>query len=164
MTTALVRTRPATPDDVDAVVALHDRCSPETLRRRFHVPVPHVPPRLAHQLVAPPGGWSVLAERCGEVVGLACAGPLSRTSAEVGILVEDLSQGTGVGSRLLRELSQKASARGFRTLVCLTEPDNESVLRTVRRAGLEGVPALVDGVLEVVVRLPSRPSDLQRPA
>jgi hypothetical protein len=34
------------------------------------------------------------------------------------------------------------------------EPDNESVLRTVRRAGLDGVPAYVDGVLEIEVVLP----------
>jgi L-amino acid N-acyltransferase YncA len=164
MTTALVRTRPATLDDVPAVVALHDRCSAETLRRRFHVPVSHVPPRLARRLVAPPHGWSVLAEQCGEVVGLASAGPLSRTTVEVGLLVEDLSQGTGVGSRMLRELAEEAAARGFRALVCLAEVDNESVLPTVRRAGLGGVPTHVDGLLEVVVALPGQPRGLRRPA
>ena len=164
MTTALVRTRPATLDDVPAVVALHDRCSPETLRRRFHVPVSHVAPRLARQLVAPRDGWSVVAEQCGEVIGLGCAGPLSRTTLEVGLLVEDLSQGTGVGTRMLRDLAKEATARGFRTLLCLAEADNESVLPTVRRAGLDGVPTLVDGFLEVAVPLPARSPGLQRPA
>ncbi|CAN5537584.1 GNAT family N-acetyltransferase [soil metagenome] len=164
MTTALVRTRPATLADVPAVVALHDRCSPETLRRRFHVPVSHVTPRLAGQLVAPRGGWSVVAEQCGEVVGLGCAGPSSEGTLEVGLLVEDLSQGTGVGSRMLRDLAHGAKQRGFRTLLCLAEADNESVLPTVRRAGLDGVPTLVDGFLEVVVPLPTELHDLQRPA
>jgi GNAT superfamily N-acetyltransferase len=164
MTTALVRTRPASLDDVPAVLALHDRCSPETLRRRFHAPVSHVPPTLVRQLVAPREGWSVVAEQCGEVVGLGCAAPLSRSTIEVGLLVEDLSQGIGVGTRMLRDLAREAATRGFRTLLCLAEADNESVLPTVRRAGLDGLPTLVDGFLEVVVPLPAEPHDLQRPA
>ena len=164
MTTSLVRTRHATTDDVDGVVALHTRCSEETLRRRFHVPVTHVSPRLARGLVAPRDGWSVLAEQCGAVVGLGCAGALSSTAVEVGLLVEDLSQGTGIGSRMLRDLAQEARARGFDRLVCLAEADNESVLPTVRSAGLEGRAALVDGSLEVVVPLSAQPHDLQRPA
>ncbi len=106
MTTALVRTRPATLDDLDAIVDLHARCSAETLRSRFHAPVTHVPPRLARQLIAPRDGWSVLAEQCGEVIGLGCAAPVSRSTVEVGLLVEDLSQGTGVGSRMLRDLAR----------------------------------------------------------
>ena len=164
MTTTLVRTRPASLDDVPAVVALHDRCSPETLRRRFHVPVTHVSARLARQLVAPRDGWSVVAEQCGELVGLGVAGPITHRTLEVGLLVEDLSQGTGVGSRMLRDLAHEAAVRGFRTLLCLAESDNESILPTVRRAGLDGVPALVDGILAVSVPLPAEPSGLQLPA
>jgi L-amino acid N-acyltransferase YncA len=164
MTTSLVRTRHATPSDVDAVVALHARCSEETLHRRFHVPVSQVSERLARQLVAPRNGWSVLAEQCGQVVGLACAGPVSPAVLEVGILVEDRHQSTGIGSRMLRDLAGDAHARGYRSLLCLAEPDNPSVLPTVRRAGLEGAPALVDGLLEVVVPLPARRRGLRRPA
>ena len=76
MTIALVRTRTATlDDDVARVVALHARCSPATLHRRFHVPVPEVHDRLVRRLIAPPGGWSVLAAklRCGR--GAAPPGP-----------------------------------------------------------------------------------------
>jgi L-amino acid N-acyltransferase YncA len=164
MTTSLVRTRRATPDDVAAVVALHGRCSEETLHRRFHVPVTQVSERLARQLVAPRRGWSIVAEQCGEVVGLACAGPVSPTVLEVGLLVEDRHQSTGIGSRMLRDLARDAYARGYRSLLCLAEPDNESVLPTVRRAGLEGAPVVVDGLLEVVVALPARRRGLRRPA
>jgi L-amino acid N-acyltransferase YncA len=171
VTTALVRTRTATLDDVAAVVALHERCAPETLRRRFHVPVLHVPARVARTLVEPPGGWSVVAEQGGAVVGLGCAGPVGAEdpgAVEVGLLVEDLSQGTGVGSRMLHDLAREAASRGFRRLVCVAEPDNCSVLPTVRRAGLVAEPALVDGLLEVVVpldtRSPALPGDLPRPA
>ncbi len=164
MTTSLVRTRHGTLDDVEAVVALHTRCSPETLRRRFHVPLPAVSGRLARQLLAPPRGWSVLAEQCDELVGLGCAGPLSATRLEVGLLVEDACHGSGIGSRMLRELARDARVRGFRDLVCLAEPDNGSLLPTVRRAGLEGVPSWVDGLLEVVVPLPAGRRGLRRPA
>jgi hypothetical protein len=38
------------------------------------------------------------------------------------------------------------------------------VVRTVRRAGLDCVPVLEDGLLEVRVALPSRRGGLQRPA
>ena len=164
MTTALVRTRTATLDDVEAVVALHARCSPETLHRRFHVPVTEVHDPLACRLIAPPRGWSVVAEQCGQVVGLGCAGPLSRTELEVGLLVEDARQGSGVGSRMLRELAREGRLRGYRAIICLAESGNESVLPTVRRAGLDGVATLVDGLLEIVVPLPVRPRGLLRPA
>ena len=164
MTTALVRTRTATLDDVEPVVAMHARCSPATLHRRFHVPVTAVPDRLARRLIAPPRGWSVVAEQCGQVVGLGCAGSLSRTELEVGLLVEDAHQGSGVGSRMLRELAREGRLRGYRTIVCLAEADNESVLPTVRRAGLDGVATVADGLLEIVVPLPVRPRGLLRPA
>lgn len=164
MTTSLVRTRYATSEDVDAVVALHGRCSADTLQRRFHVPVDRVHEGLARQLIAPQHGWSMLAEQGDRVVGLACAGPLSSTAIEVGLLVEDRQQGTGIGSRMLRDLASDAVTRGYRSIVCLAEPDNESVLPTVRRAGLEGVPSIADGVLEVVVPLPARRRGLRRPA
>jgi len=164
MTTALVRTRTATLDDLEPVVAMHARCSPTTLRRRFHVPVPEVHPRLVRRLIEPPRGWSVVAEQCGQVIGLGCAGALSGTELEVGLLVEDAHQGTGVGSRMLRDLAREARLRGYRTLVCLAEADNESVLPTVRRAGLIGIATVVDGLLEIVVPLPVRRRGLLRPA
>ena len=164
MTTALVRTRTATLDDVEPVVAMHARCSPATLHRRFHVPVTQVHAGLVRRLIAPPRGWSVLAEQRGRVVGLGCAGPLSRTEVEVGLLVEDTHQGSGIGSRLMREVARESRLRGYRTLICLAESANESVLPTVRRAGLDGVATVVDGLLEIVVPLPVRPGTLIRPA
>jgi GNAT superfamily N-acetyltransferase len=164
MTTTLVRTRHATAHDVAPLVAMHRRCSPDTLHRRFHVPVAHVPARLVEQLVAPAGGWSIVAERRDDVVGHGCAGPIAPGVVEVGLLVEDAHQGTGIGVRLIRDLAGEASRRGFSTLVCLAQADNESVVRTVRRAGLDCVPTRRDGLLEVTVALPSRRGRLRRPA
>jgi GNAT superfamily N-acetyltransferase len=143
---------------------MHLRCSAETLHRRFHVPLPHVSARLVRRLVAPSDGWSVLAEQCDEVIGLACAGPVSDTEIEVGLLVEDAHQGTGVGTRLLRQVAGEAAERGYRTLVLLAQPDNDSVLRTVRRAGLHGASRWTDGLLEVTAPLASDPRELGQPA
>ena len=56
MTTSLVRTRLATVHDIGAVRSLHERCSPQTLEHRFHVPVSRLPERLVHSLVLPENG------------------------------------------------------------------------------------------------------------
>jgi GNAT superfamily N-acetyltransferase len=164
MTTSLVRTRYAARDDTPAVLDLYERCSRETLRRRFHQPLARVPERLVRGLVEPPHGWSLLAEQGEAVVGHGCAAPLSATTVEVGLLVDDAVQGTGVGTRLVRDLAASAAARGFAGLVCSVEPDNEAVLRTVRRAGLDGTPAYVDGVVEIRVELPTTTAGWQQPA
>jgi GNAT superfamily N-acetyltransferase len=160
MTTSLVRTRLAGPDDVDAVQALHDRCSPDALHRRFHVPTTRVSRRAVEQLVAPPRGWSLVAEQCDEVVGLGCVGELSPDALEVGLLVEDAQQGRGIGARLLRDLASEAAARGYRHLLCVAQPDNEAAVATVRRAGLSSRQELSDGLLEIVVPLTAERADL----
>jgi GNAT superfamily N-acetyltransferase len=164
MTTPLVTTRPAMPDDVEAVAAMHARCSAETLHRRFHVPLTSVPGSVVRQLVSPDPGWSRVAERGGQVVGLACAGALSTAEVEVGILVEDRHQAHGIGSRLLRELAGDAVGRGFSQLVCVAEPDSTALLPTVRRAGLTGLSTRIDGVVEVRAPLASVAGGLPRPA
>lgn len=164
MTTSLVRTRHATDDDVTGVQELYDRCSPNTLERRFHVPVARVSSALVGELVRPRRGWSLLAEQGEEIVGHGCVGETSREQVEVGLLVDDAFQGTGVGTRLMRDLAAMAAERGYRSLVCCVAPDNPSVLPTVRRAGLPHVCSYVDGVVEIEVPLLEHPARLQEPA
>ncbi len=164
MTTSLVRTRYATEHDVGAVLALHERCSPRTLEQRFHVPVSRVSERLVRELVTPRRGWSIVAEQGDEVVGHGCAGETSAEQVEVGLLVDDAFQGTGVGTRLMRDLAGTAAERGYGSLLCSVAPDNESVLPTVRRAGLDSVSTYVDGVVEIEVPLLEHPARLQQPA
>ena len=123
MTTSLVRTRQATADDIDAVRDLYDRCSPQTLEHRFHASLQRVPERLLPRLLEPRPGWSLLAVQGEEVIGHGCAGSVSTATVEVGLIVDDAFQGTGVGTRLLRDLAESAVERGFRSLLCLVEPD-----------------------------------------
>jgi ribosomal protein S18 acetylase RimI-like enzyme len=164
MTTSLVRTRRAAVDDLGPVRDLYDRCSPQTLERRFHAPFARIPDRVVRQLVEPRDGWSLVAVQGEEVIGHGCAGKVAPGTVEVGLIVDDAFQGTGVGTRLMRDLAGSAAARGFRSMLCVVEPDNEAVLRTVQRAGLDGVPDLVDGLVEIRVELPTRTRELQQPA
>jgi len=164
MTTSLVRTREATVDDLGAVLDLYARCSPQTLERRFHLPVVQVPESLVERLLTPRDGWSVVAEQGGEVLGHAVAGPLSPGRVEIGLLVDDAFHGTGVGSHLMRDLALGAAERGYRAMVCLVEPDNESVLPTVRRAGLHGTTTEDDGLLQIEVLLAAHADVLRHPA
>jgi ribosomal protein S18 acetylase RimI-like enzyme len=164
MTTSLVRTRHASPDDVGAVLELYDRCSPQTLELRFHVPLSRVPERVVRALVHSDDGWSVVAEQGDEVIGHGCAGWLSESRVEIGLLVDDAFQGTGVGTRLLRDLAASATERGCTSMVCSVAPDNASVLPTVRRAGLDGLSTYVDGVVEIEIPLEARSAGLRLPA
>ena len=164
MTTSLVRTRYATDDDVAGVQELYDRCSPSTLEQRFHLPVARVSTGLVRELVTPHRGWSLLAEQGEEIVGHGCAGETSRSQVEVGLLVDDAFQGTGVGTRLMRDMAAIAAERGYGSLVCCVAPDNPSVLPTVQRAGLPHSSSYVDGVVEIEVPLVEHPARLQEPA
>ncbi len=166
MTTSLVRTREATTGDVGALHALYDSCSPDTIERRFHVPLRRVGERRVRELIAPAAGWSIVVEQQrGEVVGHACAAPLSPTRVEIGLLVDDAFQGTGVGTRLMRDLASSATRRGYRSMVCVVAADDEAVQRTVRRAGLVGVVSEDDGLVQIdVLLVPGAEDGLRHPA
>ena len=147
--------------DLSRLVALHRRCTPETLHRRFHTAVPVVPERLVRQTLLPDGGWSVVAELGPDLVGVACTGPLSCTDLEVGVLVEDAHQGCGIGTQLLRHVASEATARGYRSMLCLTDPDNRAAERALARSGLVTASTPYDGMLVVTVRL--QPGDAVPP-
>lgn len=164
MTTTLVRTRQAAADDLADVISLFERCSPATLESRFHVPVRRVPERVVRALLAPPGGWSVLAHQGQEVVGHACAAPVGAAAVEIGLLVDDAFQGTGIGTRLVRDLATTARERGYGLLTCTVSPGSDAVLSTVRRAGLDGVSRYDDGVVEIEVPLGAGVRELDLPA
>lgn len=144
-----VSTRHGEIHDVEAIEAMHGRCSESSLYRRFHAPLPRVSTRLVRQMVAPTGGWSLLAEHEGDVVGFACAAPVSSSEVDVGLLVEDRHQHQGLGARMLHEVALEAAERGFHRIQLFAQPDNERVLATVQRAGLIGRVTWHDHVLLV---------------
>jgi GNAT superfamily N-acetyltransferase len=152
-TLAGLTTRPGTVHDLVQVTAMHRRCSGDSIYRRFHVPMPRVGARVLRSLLAPTDGWSMVAERDGTLVALACAAPVSPTDLEVGLLVEDAEQGQGIGARMLGEVATDAPVRGYRRLHCVTQTGNDRVLGTVRAAGLIARLSAYDGLLHVEVPL-----------
>ena len=126
--------------DLDALTAMHLRCSAETVYRRYHAHVGHLAPRMARALLVPPAGVSMLLTVGPDVVavGMFCSDEAAEQSgeAELGLMVEDAWQRGGQGARLLRALAVEAANRGLETLRCMVQPDNEAMLRTIRRAGL----------------------------
>ena len=142
--------------DATALVAMHERCSSETVCRRYHAPLPRLSPRLARAMLEPTGGLSLVITVGDEIVGMGMLAPdptsADGTDAEVGLLVEDRWQRQGHGTRLLRALVVEAATRGLRTLTCQVRPDNEAVLPTISRAELHARVSAADGL--TVYRVP----------
>ena len=133
---AVPELRKATVEDAEAVVAMHERCSYESRTRRYHVPMPKLTTRTARHLSAPAGGVSVVAAVGGAVIGMATAAPweeLGSTTMEVAVLVEDGWQGQGLGLRLLRQVVSDARLLGADRVVCMVQPENHAMLRTLER-------------------------------
>jgi L-amino acid N-acyltransferase YncA len=148
--------RRATVEDAEAVVAMHERCSYESRTRRYHVPMPKLTTRTARHLSAPAGGISVVATVEGAVVGMATAAPweeLGSTAMEVAVLVEDGWQNQGLGSQLLRRVIQEARALGADRAVCMVQPENVAMLRTVEGLRMRTRVVQDSGHLMVTVAL-----------
>lgn len=142
-----VTLRPATARDARALVAMHARCSEETVHRRYHSPVPHLTPRLARALLAPADGLSLVLTVGDDIVAIGMFAP-GADGAELGLMVEDRWQRQGHGTKLLRALAIEAANRGLDTVTCLVQSDNDAVLRTIHRARLRALVSYVDGVTE----------------
>ncbi|MGZ0152821.1 GNAT family N-acetyltransferase [Kribbella sp. WER1] len=162
-------TRIATVEDADAVVAMHDRCSYESRTRRYHVPMPKLTARTARHLSAPAGGVSIVACVDDAVIGMATAAPweeLGSTTMEVAVLVEDGWQGQGLGLQLLREVVAGARDRGADRVVCMVQPENHAMLRTLERLRMRSRVVRDGDSLMVSVALSDRSlsHEVDRPA
>jgi len=124
--------------DLDAVAALHTRCSARSLFARYHSGVRTMPRRLLHRLLTPPRGRTLLAVCGRDVIGI---GQLIRTTqpeeAEVSLLIEDSWQRNGIGTAVLRRLVATARAEGHRELVAWCLPGESAFERTAIQAGVD---------------------------
>lgn len=134
---AAVVLRKGVPGDAEAVSALHQRCSMETLFQRYHAGMSAVPRRWLHRLLMPPRGTSLLAVCGRDVIGLGQLIPApDGGAAEVSLLVEDSWQRQGIGVALLARLAVLATAKGERELTAVCLPGEDALFRTAARAGL----------------------------
>jgi GNAT superfamily N-acetyltransferase len=156
-----VAIRPIRPEDAVRLMALFDRLSPETVRRRFLALKAHLDPREATRfagvdhvadeaLVAlprPPGAGE---ERIVAVARYARTAP---DGAELALVVEDTYQGQGLGRALLDRLLRLARARGLHTLHADVLPDNARVLHLLQASGYPVTVSWAEGTWRVVLRL-----------
>jgi GNAT superfamily N-acetyltransferase len=140
--------------DIAPLVEMHDRCSAETLARRYHAPMRRLRPRMARAVLLPSNGFSlVLEEPTG--AGIAAIGMVTfrDDDAEAALLVEDRWQRRGHGARLLRALGVEAARLGAEELTLIVQRDDAAVLATVRRAGMRWRRRSVDGKSQLQVSL-----------
>lgn len=164
---AAIAVRPLQPDDVERIVAMHGRLSPESIYDRY---LQHRPPGLAEiaalARLDPSSGAGFVAtvqQRTEIVVGLALyvrEAQTERPTAEAGILVEDQFQGEGVGRILWQRLQQHAHAHQIHQLRVLLHPHNLRMLRLVQGGGLPYTAKAQDGLYEYLVGLEPGPHSL----
>jgi GNAT superfamily N-acetyltransferase len=174
---AQVSVRRAGTSDREALGRMCDRCTPSTRYRRFHGPVKTIPERYLADALS--GGafhyalvaWHDATPRTGEAPGDAPAGAVAagaspcvavalascrivaEGAAELGILIEDGWQRTGLGTRLLRDLVDHARRVGVRVLEAQLLAEQAWIASLLRPYGACRLHSTGGGVLNVTVRL-----------
>jgi ribosomal protein S18 acetylase RimI-like enzyme len=160
---AEIRVRPAVRDDLTAVTAMHDRCTPLSRYRRYLAGSTVPPAARLERLLDPARGVTLvaLAEE-GRVVATATL-VAEGAIGEVAVLVEDAWQRRGIGTALLRRLVAHGEQAGHAAVVAHAHADNTAALATLRRLGRRTqVPERDDTVLSVTVPLVPAPVDQHR--
>lgn len=145
--------REATLADIDAVAALHSRCSVETLYARYQTPL-RMPmtTRLARRLVVPDQGVALVAQAGLDVVGHAVLEPGDdRWTGQV--LVEDAWQHRGIGTMLVRQCAGTVREHRGEALTFLSAGSNDALLRSVGSAGFVARVERHDDVVHITVPL-----------
>jgi acyl-CoA synthetase (NDP forming)/GNAT superfamily N-acetyltransferase len=132
---AVVRSLEAT--DRDAVLALHENVSDDTLRLRFFTTSREAGRRYVDHLFdeANEQSAALVAVVRGRVAGLATAEVLGPDRAEVAFLVSDDESGRGLGSLLLEHLAALGRAHGVNRFDADVLGENHGMLRVFRGAG-----------------------------
>ncbi|GAA2151976.1 GNAT family N-acetyltransferase [Kitasatospora kazusensis] len=154
--------RRADRDDLAAAVAMHHRCSPEALRKRYHGPV-HDADRYLEHLLDPRHGQTLAVEAPnGRIVALAHL-IWDDDSAEVALLVEDDWQRRGLGFDLLRRMAALALEAGVPTVYAVTHASNTGLIATMRRLGAPLDHQIEAGVLTITAHLAEAADQLPTP-
>lgn len=153
--TARIKVRELAPRDLGAIRDMAARCSDDTLRRRFHAPVAHLPlDRVTSLLTSSNAVGVVVAEVDGAVVGVGTLHAHGDAEAEMAVLVEDAWQSGGVGSRLTVGLLRVARRVGVRNVVADVLREPRFLVESLRHHHPSATVS-VDGPV-ATVRLPVR--------
>lgn len=109
-----VTVRALHPEDADLLRRMYERCSPETIYRRFIAARPPSTERMLRHLtdVDHCRSEALVALHGGEIVAVARYHATGPREAEIAIEVEDAWQRRGIARRLLVMLTDRARARG----------------------------------------------------
>jgi GNAT superfamily N-acetyltransferase len=126
-----IRIRPVSPGDEDELRAMLSRLSRETIHRRFHLPMPHVPEwMLAYLADVDHYDKEALVALVGdEIVGHTMYARQEAREAEMAIVVEDRWQSRGIGRLLLCRLAEEAGQRGIESFTGTVLGANRDALR-----------------------------------
>lgn len=139
MSTPLTPTfRTASAADLPAIQAFVAELSVQSRSLRFFAPLPAWPAPLAEALQqGSPRLHVVLAEYGGRVVGMGEQAVVADGVAELALLLADVWQGRGVGSRLLQRLLDDAGAAGLREARVSLLAHNTAMRCLARQHGFE---------------------------
>ncbi|MFJ3671150.1 GNAT family N-acetyltransferase [Streptomyces sp. NPDC090106] len=126
------RITPTGPADLAATVALHRRCSPQTLWSRYHRAMPDPATYLPTLLSRPGSVHLAVRDDTGRQIAVAHLMP-DRSAAEAALLVQDSWQGRGLGTLLLRGLARHAADGGWETLYGLFLSGDDGRIDTILR-------------------------------
>ncbi|MBT2370019.1 GNAT family N-acetyltransferase [Streptomyces sp. ISL-10] len=155
-----ITVRRADQGDVEAALAMHERCSDRTLSLRYHGPVGDADRYLNHLLSPRFGRTLAVQTASGRLVAL---GHLlwDGDETEVALLVEDAWQRRGIGSELLSRLVALAVEAGCDSVYAVTQASNTAMVAAMRGLGLPLDYQIEEGTLVITARLdatPVRPS------
>jgi GNAT superfamily N-acetyltransferase len=107
------------------------RLSRETIHKRFHLPMPHVPGWMMAYLtdVDHHDREALVAQVGDEIVGHAMYARQEAREAEMAIVVEDRWQSWGIGRLLLRCLAEEAGGRENESFTGTVLGENRDALR-----------------------------------
>lgn len=134
---ASVECRSALDSGHEAVRAVFEGLSAESRLMRFHVSTPRLREGHVRALsrVEPGVQDVVLAWVGGRPIGHGQWHALGDGTAELALAVVDHWQANGVGSALVRRLTESARMAGLAGFVCWVHPENAAVHRCLRRLG-----------------------------
>jgi acetyltransferase len=149
------------PSDAPRVRAFLERLSRQTRVRRFFMAMPEIDERtVSHFTFYNPRQRIVVAATAPlagveEMIGLADIALVDTGVAELGIVVDDEHQGSGVGTALLEAVSSLAAAHGATHLRAELLDHNRPMIRLLERLG-RTVKTMEDGHVLAYTRLPLR--------
>lgn len=139
--------------DLDAVVALHERCSAETLYARYQVPL-RLPmtTRLARRLVVPDIGIGLVVQVGNDLVGHGEVLNIDGTWTSR-LIIEDSWQGRGLGTMVVKHAAGRARGFGADHLTFISAGSNDILLRAVGGAGFIARVIRHEGNVHITVPL-----------